>query len=50
MLTFKTRTKDDARLAERETYIDAESMAISPGRNDKENNRFYDPIFKSYAG
>ena len=49
-LLYEFPTKHDARLAEREFYIDAESMAISPGRNDKENNRFYDPIFKSYAG
>ena len=49
-LLYNFPTKHDARLAEREFYIDAESMAISPRKNDKENNRFYDPIFKHYGG
>ena len=25
-------------------------MAVSPEKNDKENNRFYDPLFKHYGG
>ena len=49
-LLYNFPTKHDARLAELEFYIDAESMAISPRRNDKENNRFYDPLFKHYGG
>tara|TARA_R100000329_G_scaffold127070_1_gene105740 strand:- start:1142 stop:2371 length:1230 start_codon:yes stop_codon:yes gene_type:complete len=49
-LLYNFPSKHDARLAEREFYIDAESMAISPRKNDKEHNRFYDPIFKGYGG
>jgi len=49
-LLYEFPTKHDARLAEREFYIDAESMSISPPKNDRENNKFFDPVFKSYSG
>ena len=49
-LLYEFPTKHDARLAEREFYINAESMGISPLKTDRENNKFFDPVFKSYSG
>lgn len=47
---YKFKNKHEARLAEQEFYIQAESMGISPNVKDRENNKFFHVVFKSYAG
>ena len=47
---YKFKNKHEARLSEKEFYIQAKSMGISPDKKDRENNKFFDVVFKSYAG
>jgi len=47
---YKFKNKHEALLAEQEFYTEAENRGISPNKKDKENNEFFDTVFKSYAG
>ena len=47
---YKFENKHQALLAEREFYTQAENLGMSPNAKDKENNKFFDTVFKSYAG